>query len=191
MVMKPEAPQPVKLFCGILYSDEALLARAAEALQQDFGSIDYKSPLFPFEITDYYVPEMGRPIIRCFWSFHLLVSPRILAESKIICNRLEEQMAVEGRRKVNLDPGYMDYDKVVLASAKYNAHKIYLDQGIYADLTFRYERGFYKPSEYAFPDFKSGLYNTVFLHIRARYKGQLRKVNKSAEQNSGMTADGV
>jgi len=189
--MKPESPQPVKFFCGVLYSNEALLSRAAEGLQEKFGAIDYKSSLYPFAVTDYYVPEMGRPIIRCFWSFQPLVSPKILAGSKIICNRLEELLAVGGRRKVNLDPGYMDYDKVVLASAKYNAHKIYLDLGIYADLTLRYEKGFYKPSEYAFPDFKSGMYNEVFLHIRARYKGQLRKLMRSVDPQSAVAAEEV
>ena len=64
----------------------------------------------------------------------------------------------------------------MLASAKYNGHKIYLDLGIYADLTMRYERGHYLPSAYAFPDFKSGHYDAALLHIRARYKGQLRRL---------------
>lgn len=173
--MKPEEPLPVKYFCGILYSDEKLLLQAFERLQERFGAIDYKSPVFPFDITNYYVPEMGSSIMRCFWSFRALENPKRLAESKIFCNSAEDSLAVNGQRKVNLDPGYMDYDKVVLASAKYNAHKIYLDQGIYADLTLRYEKGYYKPSDYAFPDFKSGIYNEVFIHIRAKYKGQLRK----------------
>ena len=174
--MKPEQPQPVKFFCGVLYSDEMLLQRACEHLQAHFGLIDYKSPLFPFQATDYYIPEMGSPIVRCFWAFHDLVNPKILAESKLYCSQVEEALAIAAKRKVNLDPGYMDYDKVVLASAKYNSQKIYLDLGIYADVTLYYERGFYRPSEYAFPDFKSGSYNDVFLNIRAKYKGQLRKM---------------
>lgn len=184
--MKPQPPQPVKYFCGVLYSDEKLLQDAYRLLQEKFGAIDYKSPVFPFDVTDYYVAEMGSPIWRCFCSFLDLKSPQLLAASKILCNELEEQLAVENRRKVNLDIGYIDYDKVVLASAKYHAHKIYLDLGIYADLTMRYEKGSFKPCEYAFPDFKSGLYDEVFLHIRAKYKGQLRRLNaarKSEREN--------
>jgi hypothetical protein len=179
--MKPVEPTPVKLICGILFSDESLLARALDRLTDIFGRIDFRSPLFPFTITDYYVEEMGAPIWRLFCSFDPLIHPGELARIKIACNALEEELAVDGRRKVNLDPGYMDYDKLVLASAKYNAHKIYLAAGIYADPTLHFEKGKYLPAPWAFPDFKSGLYTEAFLHIRARYKGQLRK--RTASEN--------
>jgi hypothetical protein len=176
--MKPVEPLPVKLVCGILFSDTALAEQALLLLSELYGRVDYKSPLYPFDCTDYYVAEMGSPIFRQFVSFQEVISPSRLAKIKLECNDIEERLAVDGQRKVNLDPGYMDYDKFVLASAKYNAHKIYLDVGIYADLTLRYERGHYKPSDYAFPDFKSGLYDEAFLHIRARFKGQLRRILK-------------
>jgi len=41
----------------------------------------------------------------------IFINPARLAEIKLICNDLEDQIAVDGKRKVNLDPGYMDYDK--------------------------------------------------------------------------------
>ncbi|HNW59590.1 MAG TPA: DUF4416 family protein [bacterium] len=173
--MIPAEPVPVKLICGILFSDAARLEAALEALTARYGAVDYRSPLFPFTITRYYDAEMGGAIQRLFVSFTPLISPGALAEIKIACNALEADLAVAGLRKVNLDPGYMDYDKLVLASAKYNAHKIYLDLGIYADPTLRYEKGAYLPAPWAFPDFKSGQYNETFLRIRARYKGQLRR----------------
>jgi len=66
---------------------------------------------------------------------------------------------------------------LTLASAKYNSQKIYIDLGIYADSTLWYEKGNYLPYPYSFPDFKMDLYNKVFLHIRALYKGQRRKLN--------------
>jgi hypothetical protein len=174
--MKPSDPLPVKLVCGVLYSDENLYRAALELLMERWGPIDYKSPLYPFDITDYYNHEMGNSINRVFCSFTKLSNPGDLAHIKIECNVIEEQLTVDRHRKVNLDPGYMDYDKFVLASAKYNAHKIYLSNGIYADLTLRYEKGKYVPSPYCFPDFKTGIYNDAFLHIRAKYKGQVRKI---------------
>ncbi len=179
--MKAAEPVPVKLICGILFSDEALLGAALEALVERYGHIDYRSPLYPFTITDYYNGEMGTPIQRLFVAFESLISPGALAEIKVACNALEEALAIAGLRKVNLDPGYIDYDKLVLASAKYNAHKIYLDQGIYADPTLHFEKGAYLAAPWAFPDFKSGLYSEAFLRIRARYKGQLRKLRTSAD----------
>ncbi len=174
--MRPSEPQPVKLFCGVLFSNETLLQQATDKLVRSYGALDYKSPLFPFDMTDYYQAEMGSPIYRMFLSFRPLINPGDLARIKVECNELEDLLAVDGCRKVNLDPGYLDYDKVILASAKYNAHKIYLDLGIYADLTLRYEKGRFIPSQWCFPDFRTGLYESAFLHIRALYKGQVRKL---------------
>jgi len=173
--MKPHEPLPVKLICGILFSDEEVYGLALQRLAALYGQVDYKSPVYPFVVTDYYVPEMGSPIQRQFISFKALIHPGRLAQIKITCNDLEEDLAVAGLRKVNLDPGYLDYDKLVLASAKYNSHKIYLDLGIYADLTLRFEHGHCVAAPYAFPDFKTGEYEEAFLHIRARYKGQMRR----------------
>jgi len=173
--MEPCSPTPVKLIIGVLYSDEGLFAEAEQRLIERYGALDFKSQVFPFEVSDYYVPEMGASIQRLFLSFVRLISPGDLAAVKIRCNGVENELAVSGRRRVNLDPGYMDYDKVVLASAKYNAHKIYLSDGIYADLTLRYQKGRFHPSPYCFPDFKSGEYDKVMNHIRALYKGQVRK----------------
>ncbi len=178
--MKPNEPQPVKLFCGVLFSDETLLNQATENLVVTYGALDYKSPLYPFDMTDYYQAEMGTPIYRIFLSFRPLINPGRLAGIKIECNKLEDALAIAGQRKVNLDSGYLDYDKVVLASAKYNAHKIYLDLGIYADLTLRYEKGRFIPSQWCFPDFRTGVYESAFLHMRALYKGQLRKLDKAS-----------
>jgi len=176
--MKPTEPTPVKLICGILYSDEGLLQEARKNLEERFGRIDYTSKVFPFDVTDYYVPEMGAPIHRLFYSFRNLINPKQLAQIKIDCNEIEDQLAVDRHRKVNIDPGYLDYDKFILASAKYNAHKVYLDLGIYADLTLTYRRGHFIPSQYCFPDFKNGIYEKEILFMRAKYKGQLRKMNK-------------
>ncbi len=174
--MKPHEPTPVKLICGVLYSDSDRLSQARALLEQRFGPVDWKSKDFSFDITDYYEPEMGAPIIRLFYSFRDLVNPKELPRIKLECNEIEDRLALHGRRKVNLDPGYLDYDKLVLASAKYACHKIYLDLGIYADITMMYSKGRFNPMRWCFPDFKSGLYEETFLHIRARYKGQVRKM---------------
>jgi hypothetical protein len=176
--MEPSESLSVKLFSGVLYSDEDLFHVAVEQMIHRFGAIDYRSPAFDFQVTDYYQAEMGSPITRVFVSFRKLINPKEIARIKIECNEIEKQLAVDGNRKVNLDPGYLDYDKMVLASAKYNAQKIYLDLGIYADPTLRYAKGRFIPSEWCFPDFKTGKYEHVFLHIRALYKGQMRKIMK-------------
>ena len=168
--MKPETAPKVKLLSGILYSDADCLETAFSLLEEKWGPIDYKSESFPFDITDYYVPEMGSPIYRMFVSFEKLITPDQIAQIKLDSNAIEDQLAVDGLRKVNLDTGYLDYDKVVLASAKYNGQKIYLEKGIWADLTLHYIKKHFEPYPWSFPDFKSGLYDDVFLRIRELYK---------------------
>ncbi len=179
--MKPVEPEPVKLFAGILYTDARLMTRAADALAEAFGQIDHKSPEFNFDLSDYYRDEMGWPIFRKFFSFKDLINPEKIAGIKIKTNEIEARLAVGEKRKINLDPGYMDYNKVVLASAKFNAQKIYLSHGIYADPTLRYENGGYHPYPFSFPDFQQGNYDKTFLHIRALFKGQKRKSPRSSD----------
>lgn len=173
--MQPEEAGLVKLFTGVLYSDEKLLQQAKLKLEEKYGAVDFESESFDFTISEYYRPEMGWPIYRLFWAFEKLINPKQIAIIKIECNDIENVIAVEGNRKINLDPGYMDYDKIVLASAKYNGQKVYLDYGIYADLTLHYEKGNFYPYPWSFPDFKGGDYNKTFLRVREIFKVQRKQ----------------
>ncbi|MDZ7361192.1 MAG: DUF4416 family protein [candidate division KSB1 bacterium] len=174
----PHSPIPVKLIVAALYSDEAGLLAARERLVQQFGPIDFTSQLFSFDVTSYYVPEMGAPIIRLFYSFEKLISPGDLAAIKLATNAIENELAVNGRRKVNLDAGYLDPDKFVLASAKYNRQKIYLADGIWADLTLHYGKGHFSAYPWSFADFRAGEYEKTFLRIREIYKAQLKRQSR-------------
>ena len=174
--MKAKSPQPVKYFIGALFSDKSLLDEAVQLCGLKIGATDPLSEAFPFEVTHYYDQEMGAPIYRSFFSFEPLFSPGKLADLKIICNGIEEQLMVQGRRKVNLDIGYLDLHKLVLASAKYNGQKLYLGQGIYADLTLIFEHGKFRAVDNTFPDFRSGQYEKVFMEFRNSYKTQLKFV---------------
>jgi hypothetical protein len=171
--MKPQPPQPVKLFVGLLYHQRDSLAQLCEALAERFSPIDYQSCEYEFALTGYYADEMGQPLHRQFLSFLKLIDPGEIAGIKIATNQLEDEMAGGKNRPVNVDPGYMDFHKVVLASAKYNGQKIYLAQGIYADPALRYAKGKFIAYGHTFPDFKVPLYHDTFLHIRSLYKEQL------------------
>ena len=174
-MVQPQAPDPVKLFVAVLVSDTGFVQAVRERLESEFGSIDYESELFPFDVTDYYKAEMGEVIQRKFFSFTNLISPDGLADIKCRTNEIEQTFTAEGRRSVNLDPGYMDYYKIVLASGKFQGQKIYLSGGIYADLTLYYDKD-WKPYAWGFPDFRSGRYNQALNRIRELYKAG-RKVS--------------
>lgn len=171
----PQSPLPVKLIVAVLYSDANRLHAARAQLLQQFGPVDFTSQPFPFTVTAYYIAEMGWPQIRLFYSFEKLIPPDDLARIKLATNAIENELAIAGRRQVNFDPGYLDPDKFVLASAKYHGHKIYLSNGIWADLTLHYEKGHFSAYPWSFADFRGGEYEPAFLRMREIYKAQLKR----------------
>ena len=96
---------------------------------------------------------------RRFVSFAKLVSPVELAQRKHQALDLELKYSEDetGRRKVNVDPGYLEAGKVVLASTKNANHRIYVDAGIYAEATLAYVAGKYQFYEYTYPDYRLSL----------------------------------
>ncbi len=170
---------PVKYFVAVLFSEEQVLVQALEQLQARWGSFDIAGSDHEFDVTDYYYPEMGGPLYRRLVSFAELLDPMQLVDMKLECNRVEDALSVEGKRRVNLDAGYLDHNKVLLASAKEAGQKIYLGKGIYADLAGRYKSGKYQPFEWSFPDFRDGRYDAELLRMRSKYLEQVKVYRKS------------
>ncbi len=166
--------QPVKLFCGILQNNRFCKREIEQLLVSEWGEIDLFSDLHLFEATDYYQNEMGKVLTRWFAGFYTLISPERLADIKLLSNQLEEHFSVDGQRCVNIDPGYLDLDKIVLASAKYGRQKIAVGRGIYADPVKHYYAKRFQSFDWTFPDFKSSLYDYYFVELRKQYRHQLR-----------------
>ena len=132
---------PVKLFVGVLVADRKLLSPVKDKLVSLYGSIDHESPVIPFDFTDYYADEMGDIIDRVLFSFERLIDADQLAEIKHKTNVIEEDLrSVDAtvKRPVNLDPGYIEHAKVILASTKNFYHRIYLGRGIFAEVTMHF-----------------------------------------------------
>ena len=172
---QPDKPMPVKYFVAILFREPGSLSRAKEALTDRWGVIDFEGRDHLFDVTGYYEPEMGAPLYRRLLSFEQLHSPTLIVDMKLGCNAVESALADQGKRRVNIDAGYLDHNKFLLASAKEAGQKIYLDKGIYADLSGRYKGGKYRPFEWSFPDFKDGRYDEELIAIRSLYRQQLKK----------------
>ena len=172
---RPREPQPVKLISSILGADSQATDTVIELLRNKFGETDYISDALKFDFTDYYEPEMGGGLQRRLISFTKLIMPDELPEIKLETNKLEEDFAgPDGKRSLNLDPGYIDTNKLVLASLKYLAQKIYLGSGIWADPICYYRKGRFHCFEWTFADFKDGRYEKDLLAIRERYKVSLK-----------------
>lgn len=145
-----------------------------EDLERAFGNIDFKGDFHAFEHTEYYFGEFGGGLHRGFISFRGLMDPSGLAGYKREAAALEAAWSKGGKRSVNLDAGYLDPDKVVLASLKRGPGKLYLRDGVYADFLLRYANGRFEPLPWAFPDFQDGRYHKSLLAIREKLKSEMR-----------------
>ncbi|MDR0306186.1 MAG: DUF4416 family protein [Chitinispirillales bacterium] len=170
---------PVKYFAAILYKEKTYLEQGLASLEKRWGSIDIYGADHLFDVTDYYEAEMGTPLFRRLVSFEKLLCPSLVADMKLGCNEVETLLSVDGKRTINIDAGYLDHNKVLLASAKEAGQKIYLGKGIYADLAGRYKAGSYRPFEWSFPDFRDGRYDKELLCIRDVYLKQCKCRNKA------------
>lgn len=172
---QPEQPLPVKYVIAVLYKETGCLLNIKKELVDKWGVIDFEGEDHEFDVTDYYEKEMGESLKRRLLAFEQLFTPTLIVDMKLACNTIEEQFALKGKRCVNLDAGYLDHNKFLLASAKEAGQKIYLDKGIYADLSGRYKAGKYRPFEWTFPDFRDGRYDKELITIRHLYLVQVKR----------------
>ncbi|MDD5282055.1 MAG: DUF4416 family protein [Candidatus Omnitrophica bacterium] len=160
----------VKLIMGFIYKDEAIFIKVRDKLKRKFGRIDFQPGPLDFNSTDYYKKEMGPGLKRRFISFSKLILMQDLYRIKLYTNRLEaEFLASSGERQVNIDPGYLDLAKLVLASTKDYAHRIYLRKGVFAEVTLNYRGNSFSPNDWTYPDYRSHEYADIFNKIRGLY----------------------
>ena len=175
----PKEPQPVKLFVALLSRQEGLFPLVEEDLESLFGPADSTSGSLPWSVTDYYEKEMGAGLLRRFISFAPLISPESLAEIKLRTQGLERDYQwSEGERRgrrVNIDPGYLDGGKIVLASTKGAWHRVYLGSGIYGEVTLLYRNGSFAPLPYTYPDYLWPETLAFFTALRALYLAQVKQ----------------
>lgn len=177
----PQNPQPAKLVIGLLLNDKALFDQVAQDLAHAYGAIDLISPWMGFEYTDYYAKEMGKPLYRRMLVFVQLIEQLELAAIKAHTNRIEHKYAESGRRRVNIDPGYLLYERFVLATGKNYSHRIYIGQGIYADLTLIYQQGAYQSLPWTYPDYAAPDMGDFLMHVRQKYSADLKGQSKNAK----------
>ena len=163
----------------MISSQPALLEEAREPLSRLWGPMDIVSEVMPFDFTHYYDGQMGSPLHRQFVAFGPLAAADALAAVKQRTNELENFFAAryagEGRppRPINLDPGYIEKSKLVLASMKNFSHRIYVGGGVFAEVTLMYHKGRWDSLPWTFPDYASGRYHAFLTQARDRLWRQL------------------
>ena len=172
---KPLSAGAVKLVVSVLASDGGSMDSAMKRLADLFGLPDVIGAPSCFGYTDYYAPEMGRELVRRFVSFERLIRPEALPDIKIATNRIEEDFLEKGRRRVNLDPGYISPAHLLLATGKGYTHRPYLQKGIYADLTLVFRGKMFHGLPWTYPDYAATRQIDFFNRIRARYMAQVKQ----------------
>ena len=170
--------QPVKLISGLLYSSETLVKEVESILIKKLGPIDLQSEAFPFNLTNYYVDELGEGILRKYIAFEKLIDIVRLPDIKIWTNEIEKKFSDKdsGKRKINIDPGYLTLSKMILATTKNYSHRIYLRDGIYAEVTLHYHNKSFTPWNWTYPDYKLEKTINFFNKVRDIYKEQLQNI---------------
>ena len=178
-----------KLIIGVIYSDTEVLEKATKILTEEFGDIEDECEEFSFskEFSDYYDTELGGEGIRRIYSFEHLVDASLQAEIKERTNEIEAQLSVGGDRRINLDPGFINHGRLMLATTKCAGFRIPLKRGIYTELTLFYARGQWHKLPWSYRDYQSERVQSFLTRVRNRYLAQRREITKSKSQEDGDT----
>ena len=171
---RPAPAEPVKLIFSLFAATPDRIRQTIDELSSVYGQPDYVSAILPFAYTDYYSPEMGSGLIRRFLSMERLIRPESLPDIKRVTNDIEERSLVDGKRQVNIDPGYLAKPHLILATGKGYTQRPYLRDGIYADLTLIYQKGRFHTLPWTYPDYADAVQQALFEAIRSRYLLQLK-----------------
>ncbi len=163
-------PPPAKLVASLIYRDEARFSEACRLFAERLGSVERVSDPFPFDFTEYYAREMGAPLARRFVVAAEPIARDALARVKEAAEGIENALAVEGRRTVNVDPGLLTEENFVLATGKNYSHRVYIRDGVFADLTLVYERGGYRALPWTYPDYASDAVRGFLADVRRAYR---------------------
>lgn len=166
-----------KLIIGVIYNDLDIYNTAIAALTERFGAIDDESERFSFskEFSTYYDKEIGGEGMRVILSFESLVDPARQAEIKQFTNALEAKLSRDGRRLINLDPGFINHGRLMLATTKETGFRVPLKDGIYTELTLFWARGGWQRFPWTYRDYQSPLVQKFITRVRARYLSQRKE----------------
>lgn len=157
--MTPLPVRPVLRICSVAAADPAWRVAAIDALSNQWHRPAVISADIPFDPTGYYREEMGDDLVQQLIGFDALIPPDGLPDWKLQTNRMETDLGSTFRsdrsRPVNLDCGYITEAKFVLATTKNRSHRIYLRDGIFAEITLTYIAGRWQSNRQTYPNYRT------------------------------------
>lgn len=172
MIRSRRSAPPARLFFGVITGYPRVLGWARSRLRERFGTLDpdADSPVFPFPETRTYARSMGPDLRRQFFFLAAPVEQDSLARVKNATLEIEqaardlESWPVE--RPLNIDPGLLNDCRIILASTKDHAHRIYRGGGIWEEITLIWRHGRFESLPWTYPDFRQPTYHEYFGRLR-------------------------
>ncbi len=173
-----------KLIVGVIYHEKEILEEAMKILNERFGECDGMCEEFSFskEFSDYYDGEIGGEGFRRIYSFKETVDASLQAEIKEFTNDIEVRFALEGNRRINLDPGFINHGRLMLATTKAAGFRIPLKRGIYTELTLFYAKGEWHKLPWSYRDYQSKKVQDFLTETRKIYLSQRKEERKNIEK---------
>lgn len=159
------------------FCEEQILEESEALLKKQFGACDLATAIFAFDHSNYYENEMGADLSKKFLSFQPLAPIELLIQRKLFAIELEKKFSVNGKRRVNIDPAYLELAKLVVATTKNFDHRIYLGSGIYGDVQLRYRGGKFVANDWTYPDYRSPIVLNFITEARRIYFNQLKTLS--------------
>lgn len=183
---QPQTTKPAKLIIGVFTNTTDIIAPAANLFIEAFGAIDMISPWFPFTDTTYYEKEMGSGLFRRMMSFRSLIDPCLLSTIKHKTNDIEASFSTRGKRRINIDPGYLTHERFVLATGKNYTHRIYIGNGIFADLTLVYQKGRFQTLPWTYPDYAKENIRSFLMRVRNKYSLDIKEESSHDQKHDSV-----
>jgi hypothetical protein len=162
----PKIPSKAKLVISFISKSEELINSCIEKAAEKFSPPDYVSGFIDFTHTHYYEDEFGGGLKRRFAAFSKLFDRKDIVKAKKFTNVLENETAHNGKRKINIDPGFLSIENFILATGKNFTHRVYLKDGIFADLTLIFTKNDFKELAWTYPDYKERAVKDMLIKIR-------------------------
>ena len=168
---------PVLLVIAAFSRHAETLDWARGRLEQAFGPVALASAPYRFEQTTYYQATMGPDLCKQFLAFQNLVAADSLADIKLSTNNIEKELIAARKwpesRPLNLDPGILTLGKFHLATTKDQAHRVYLREGIFAEVTLRFHAGAWEPWPWTYADYRLAEVLAFLKEARDYYRQRL------------------
>lgn len=176
---------PAYLFFGVFTGFPALFPEVRARIEARFGAIhpEGESPTFDFPETRTYARSMGSNLHRKFFVLEQLWPQDGLAAVKHATGDMEAAIGLDCRplpgnrsvdRVVNIDPGLLNECRIILASTKDYAHRIYRGGGIWEEISLVFQHGAYRSHPWTYPDFGRDTYHAFFTRFREKLLTNVR-----------------